>query len=121
MWANSRKYKLSHSPGEVNGAVETKRVPGLTGAVGGLTLQRHDLMLLLIRLHRQVGQVLLHLAGHLGVFVQLLGVEQRAAADALLVATPLHVHHVGVGAALTQRPDHVTTEAEERGRGMVVT
>lgn len=77
----------------------------LTGAVGGLALQGHDLVLLLVDLHRQVGQVLLHLPGHLGVFVQLLGVEQRAAAHSLLVGAALHVQHVGVGAALTQRPN----------------
>lgn len=83
----------------------------LTGAVGGLTLQGHDLVFLLVVLHRHVGEVLLHLSGHLGVFVQLLSVEERAAAYSLLMGAALHVQHVGVGAALTQRPD------EGRGRG----
>lgn len=84
----------------------TKEFPSsLTRAVGRLTLQGHDLVLLLVRLHRQVGQVLLHLPGHLSVFVQLLGIEQRAAAHSLLMGAALHVQHVGVGASLTQRPD----------------
>lgn len=69
-------------------------------------------MLLLVRLHRQVGQVLLHLSGHLSVLVQLLGVEERAATYSLLVGAALHIQHVGVGAALTQRPD----EEEEEDR-----
>lgn len=77
----------------------------LTGAVGRLTLQGHNLMFLLVRLHHEVGQVLLHLPGHLCVLIQLLGVEERAAADSLLVGASLHVQHVGVGAALTQRPE----------------
>ncbi len=77
----------------------------LTGAVGWLTLQGHDLVFLLVCLHRQVGQVLLHLSCHLSVFVQLLGVEKRAATYSLLVGAALHVQHVGVCAALTQWPD----------------
>lgn len=85
----------------------------LTGAVGRLTLQGHDLVFLLVRLHCQVGQVLLHLPGHLSVLVQLLGVEKRAATYSLLVGAALHVQHVGIGAALTQRPDE---EERERGR-----
>lgn len=76
----------------------------LTGAVGGLTLQGHDLVFLFIRLHRQVRQVLLHLSCHLSVFVQLLGIEQGAAAHSFLVGAALHVQHVGVGASLTQGP-----------------
>lgn len=63
----------------------------LTGAVRWLTLQRHDLEPLLVGLHLQAGQVLLHLAGHLGVLVQLLGVEQGAATDTLLVGPTLDI------------------------------
>lgn len=69
-------------------------------------------MFLLVNLHRQVGQVLLHLSGHLSVFVQLLGVEKRAATYSLFMGAALHIQHVGVGAALTQRPN----EGLERGR-----
>lgn len=86
----------------------------LTGAVGRLALQRHDLVFLLVRLHRQVRQVLLHLSGHLSVFVQLLGVEKRAATHSFLVGAALHVQHVGVGAALAQRPGEEMTGG---GRG----
>ena len=86
----------------------------LTGAVGRLALQRHDLLFLLVCLHRQVRQVLLHLSGHLSVFVQLLGVEKRAATHSFLVGATLHIQHVGVGAALAQRPDE---EMREGGRG----
>ena len=67
-------------------------------------MQGEDLVLLLVCLHAQVGQVLLDLAGHERVLVQLLGVEQRAAAHALLVGATLHVQHVGVGAALAEGP-----------------
>ena len=67
-------------------------------------MQGEDLVLLLVCLHAQVGQVLLDLAGHERVLVQLLGVEQRAAANALLVGAALHVQHVGVGAALAEGP-----------------
>lgn len=63
----------------------------LTRAVGWLALQGHDLVLLFIRLYRQVGQVLLHLSGHLSIFVQLLGIEQRAATHSFLMGTSLHV------------------------------
>lgn len=69
-------------------------------------------MFLLIYLHRQVGQVLLHLSGHLSVFIKLLGIEKRAATYSLLMGTALHIQHIGVGAALTERPD----EEEEEGR-----
>lgn len=88
----------------------------LTGAVGWLTLQGHDLVFLLICLHRQVGQVLLHLSGHLSVFVQLLSVEKRAAAHSLLMSATLHIQHVGVGAALTQRPNEGKREGGRKGR-----
>ena len=67
-------------------------------------MQGEDLELLLVRLHAHVGQVLLDLARHERVLVQLLGVEQRAAAHALLVGAALHVQHVGVGAALAEGP-----------------
>lgn len=76
----------------------------LTGAVGRLTLQGQDLDLLLVCLHVQVGEILLHLSRHLRILIQLLGIEQRAAPCALLVRSSLHVQHVGVGAALAQRP-----------------
>lgn len=88
----------------------------LTGAVGRLTLQGHDLVFLLICLHRQVGQVLLHLSGHLSVFVQLLCVEKRAATHSLLMGAALHIKHVGVGAALTQRPNEGKREGGRKGR-----
>lgn len=80
------------------------QMAALTGAVGRLTLQGQDLDLLLVRLHVQVGEVLLYLPRHLRVLVQLLGVEQGAAPCTLLVRSSLHVQHVGVGAALAQRP-----------------
>lgn len=92
----------------------------LTGAVGWLALQRHYLVFLLVRLHRQIGQVLLHLSGHLSVFVQLLGVEKRAATDSLLMGAALHIQHVGIGAALTQRPNEWKAEGrrgKEEGKG----
>lgn len=91
----------------------------LTGAVRWLTLQGHDLVLLLVRLHRQVGQVLLHLSGHLSILVQLLGVEQRAATRSLLVSAALHVQDVGVGAALAQRPNGGRRERGRKERGTV--
>lgn len=77
----------------------------LTCAVGWLALQGHELEFLFVRLYRQVGQVLLHLSGHLSIFVQLLGIEQRAATHSFLMGASLYVQHVGVGASLTQRPD----------------
>lgn len=77
----------------------------LTGVVRWLTLQGHNLVFLLIGLHCEVRQVLFHLPGHLSVFVQLLSVQEGAAAHSLLVGPALHVQDVGVGAALTQRPD----------------
>lgn len=73
-------------------------------------------MFLLVDLHRQVGQVLLHLSGHLSVFVQLLSVEERAAPYSLLMGAALHVQHVGVGAALTQRPGEGKRKREEEER-----
>lgn len=63
----------------------------LTRAVGWLTQQGHGLVLLFIRLYRQVGQVLLHLSGHLCIFIQLLGIEQRAATHSFLMGASLHV------------------------------
>lgn len=75
-------------------------------------------MFLLVRLHRQVGQVLLDLTGHLSVLVQLLSVEQRAATHALLVGPAPHVQHVGVGAALTQRPGEREGQMEGGERGV---
>lgn len=63
----------------------------LTRAVGWLTQQGHDLVLLFIRLYRQVGQVLLHLSGHLSIFVQLFSIEQWAATHSFLMGTSLHV------------------------------
>lgn len=73
----------------------------LTGVVRRLTLQGHDLVFLLIGLHCEVRKVLFHLPGHLSVFVQLLSVQEGAAAHSLLVGPALHVQDVGVGAALT--------------------
>ena len=77
----------------------------LTSTIGGLTLHRHGEVFLLIRLDLQVTQVLLDLARHLGVFIQLLGIEQGAAANTFLVCATLDIKHVGVGASLTQRPE----------------
>lgn len=89
----------------------------LTGAVGRLTLQGHNLVFLLVRLHSQVGQVLLHLSGHLSVFIQLLGVEKRAATYSLLMGAALHIQHVGVGATLTQRPNEGGVSGRRRRGG----
>lgn len=88
----------------------------LTRAIGRLTLQRHDLVFLFVYLHRQVGQVLLHLSGHLSIFVQLLSVEKWAATYSLLMGATLHIQHVGVGAALTQRPNEEKRKEEKGGK-----
>lgn len=85
----------------------------LTGVVRRFALQGHDLVFLLICLNSEVGKVLLHLSGHLSIFIQFLGIQKRAAAHSLLVCAALDIQHIGVGAALTQRPKEVTIEDGE--------
>lgn len=75
----------------------------LTSAICRLTLKRQYLDFFFVRLHVQVGQVLLHLPRHLGVLVQLLGVQKRAAPGPFFVRASLHIQHVRVRAALAQR------------------
>lgn len=77
----------------------------LTCAGGWLTLQRQCLKALLIHLQLQVGQVLFHFPSHLGIFVQLFGVEEGTTAYPLFMPACLsNIQHCGIRAALTQRP-----------------
>lgn len=91
----------------------------LTCANGGFALQRERLQTLLIGLQAELGQVLLDLAGHLGVLVELFGIQEGASPDALLVAARLRdVQHRCVGAALAQgtgRAQHSNTDDKDNG------
>lgn len=77
----------------------------LTCAGCWFTLQWQCLKTLLIHLQLQVGQVLLHFPSHLGIFIQLFGIEEGTTAYPLFMPACLsNIQHCGICTALTQGP-----------------
>lgn len=95
--------RRSSSSTTAHGEHDGSKAARLTCIDGGLALQGERLQALLVGLQAEVAQILLDLACHLSILIQLLGIKEGAAAHALLVAARLvHVQHSRIGTALTE-------------------